>query len=221
MLKWDYSKVPTKEELAELEKIKEKIKDQTRINLPKYDEEYEETLKKQLFEQTTVVEDMRLPDDKWAHHERPGEEWDVPLREEIQYFDPELSYELTGYRPITMEKGLDFDPAPFQEVGEIFERTGKYTEYPVGGKLHRKFWDEQTDRCVNGYTVGKYRITGVHYFFLNFYRMRTVKNMKGVGAGRTEAFPLFHAEQYKWYHYREMCAILKRDSVALKGRGVN
>ena len=27
--------------------------------------------------------------------------WDVPLSQEIQYFDPNLSYEITHYRPIT------------------------------------------------------------------------------------------------------------------------
>lgn len=95
-----------------------------------------------------------------------------------------------------MEKGLDFDPAPFCEVGRTFDRTGKYTEYPPGGKLFRDFWHEQTDRCINGYTVGKYRITGVHYFFLNFYRMKTVSGMGGVGTGRNESFPQFLAIQY-------------------------
>ena len=44
--------------------------------------------------------------------------------DEIFYFDPELSYELTGYRPITMTEGLDFDPAPFQEAGRNFEEKG-------------------------------------------------------------------------------------------------
>jgi hypothetical protein len=50
------------------------------------------------------------------------------------YFDPELSYELTGYRPITMDKGLDFDPEPFREMAKIYEEKGKYTEFPEGSK---------------------------------------------------------------------------------------
>jgi hypothetical protein len=28
--------------------------------------------------------------------------WDVRKEDIIEYFDPELSYEVTGYRPITM-----------------------------------------------------------------------------------------------------------------------
>jgi len=48
-------------------------------------------------------------------------EWDVKLTDEITYFDPTLSYELTGYRPISETEGLDFDPTPFQETGRIYE----------------------------------------------------------------------------------------------------
>jgi hypothetical protein len=39
--------------------------------------------------------------------------WDVKKEDKISYFDPELSYELTGYRPITKTKGLDFNPEWF------------------------------------------------------------------------------------------------------------
>lgn len=43
------------------------------------------------------------------------------------YFDPELSYELTGYKPLTMTLGLDFDPEPFMETGKVYTETGAYT----------------------------------------------------------------------------------------------
>ena len=63
----------------------------------------------------------------------------MPLNEEIRYFDPELSYEITGYRPINMEQGLDFDPLPFMATGQIFTETGKYTEYPQKTKPYNDF----------------------------------------------------------------------------------
>ena len=94
-------------------------------------------------------------------------EWDVKIGDEIEFFDPELSYEVTGYRPITEEEGLDFDPAPFMETGRIYEETGFYTTYRPGFKLYNDFWNEQFRRCQEGYTVGRYTITGDHYFFLN------------------------------------------------------
>lgn len=59
--------------------------------------------------------------------------------DEIFYFDPELSYELTGYRPITMTEGLDFDPTPFQEAGRNFEEKGYYTNYKKNSKPYKEY----------------------------------------------------------------------------------
>lgn len=66
---------------------------------------------------------------KEAHSKRSDRQWDVTIEDEIEYFDPTLTYELTGYRPLTETEGLDFDPGPFREVGEIYQRTGHYTAY--------------------------------------------------------------------------------------------
>lgn len=95
-----------------------------------------------------------------------------------------------------MEKGLDFDPTPFCEAGRIYETTGNYTEFPYGSKKFRAFWDRETDRCINGYTVGKYRITGDNYFYLNYYRMDIIQKGAG-GSGRIESFPRFLSKQYE------------------------
>ena len=196
------------------------------VTLPTFSEKYEEELKRKLFEDVSDQKDntdetespyYELP--KEGHTKRNGE-WDVPLNEEILYFDPELSYELTGYRPINETQGLDFDPTPFTEAGRLFIERGHYTEYPRNSKPYRDFWNEQYKRCVDGYTVGKYRITGDHYFFLNFYRMKTIDGEKKAGAGRTEAFPSFFAKQYEYFHYLEMCEYLYKDCIALKSRGV-
>lgn len=123
---------------------------QKRDKLPDYSEKYEESLRKQLFE-----EDLKRLSSKnenedeeesnyyetdrtLVHHKRDGE-WDVPLDEEIRYFDPELSYEITGYRPINATQGLDFDPLPFMDTGRIYTETGKYTEYPQKTKPYNDF----------------------------------------------------------------------------------
>ena len=43
--------------------------------------------------------------------QKPTEfEWDVKIGDPIDYFDSNLSYELTGYRPINDTQGLDFNP---------------------------------------------------------------------------------------------------------------
>jgi hypothetical protein len=38
-----------------------------------------------------------------------------------------------------------------------------------------EFWDEQIDRCLDGYEYDGYSVTGDHYFFLNFYKMDMLK----------------------------------------------
>ncbi|MBQ8132472.1 MAG: hypothetical protein IJ193_08275 [Bacilli bacterium] len=50
-----------------------------------------------------------------------------------------MSYEITGYRPITMEQGLDFEIAPFRERATRYETNGKYTEFPQGTKPYLEF----------------------------------------------------------------------------------
>jgi hypothetical protein len=50
-----------------------------------------------------------------------------------------LSYEITGYRPINETEGLDFDPTPFIEVGQVYQRTGRYTAHKKGGKPYVDF----------------------------------------------------------------------------------
>ena len=102
-------------------------------------------------------------------------EWDVKKTDKIEYFDPTLSYELTGYRPINDTQGLDFDPKWFQEDAINKVSTGTYSLMPKtawGTKRHLEFWRERFNRCENGYECNGYRITGDNYFYLNFYHMK-------------------------------------------------
>ena len=66
-------------------------------------------------------------------------EWDVKITDTIEYFDPELSYEITKYRPIDRYNGLDFTIEPFIEVRSIKEKTGHYCAYPPGTKAYTDF----------------------------------------------------------------------------------
>lgn len=201
-----------------------------RKKLPTYSDKYEESLIKQLFEEDLqkkikekedAEESEYYEDSATKHIKRKDGLWDVPIDEEIRYFDPELSYEITGYRPITMTQGLDFDPTPFREAAIHFIKNGCYTSYSRNSKPYNEYWREQRRRCVEGYTVGNYRITGDHYFFLNFYTMNTVNEeaTKAV-TGRVQGFPRFAAKQYEFFHYMEMCEYIGRDVCMLKPRGI-
>lgn len=196
--------------------------------MPTFEERYEESLKKKLFEEELKNQAVDENEDSeyyeetrsLKHQKRDGK-WDVLIDEEIFYFDPELSYELTGYRPITMTEGLDFDPEPFREVGKMYDEKGYYTSYKRNSKPYKEFWREQKRRCVEGYTVGDYRITGDHYFFLNFYRMQTVNtDSEKQTTGRNQGFPSFLSKQYEFFHYMELCEYIGKDVVMLKARGL-
>ena len=144
--------------------------------------------------------------------------WDVPLGEEIEYFDANLSYELTGYIPINETSGLDFDPSWFTEARDTFIRTGHYCQYLYGSKAFSDFWREQYKRCKYGLTVNGYTVTGDHYYFLNFYQLKDLDSTQEAGSGRNVIFPDFMEGQYEWFHYLLMAKRLKMNACMMKAR---
>lgn len=146
--------------------------------------------------------------------------WDVKKDDCIEFFDPRLSYELTGYRPINEKDGLDFNPDWFREDAINKLKTDKYSDLPLGTKAHREFWKERLQRCTDGYTSHGYRITGDNYFWLNFYRLKNSIEGKKASAGRELNFPKFLVFQYEYFHYLELCELLGKDSGLLKARAL-
>lgn len=174
----------------------------------------------------TLVEEVQkksevIVEDQDIENKLPNtQEWDVPLGVEIKYFDANLSYELTGYRPINELRGLDFDPSWFTEARDTFNRTGHYTEFKRGSKAFTEFWKEQYRRCRDGLTVNGYTVTGDHYFFLNFYRLENndPDSLKEAGSSRSIIFPNFMEGQYQWFHYLSMAKKLRLNACMMKAR---
>ena len=149
-----------------------------------------------------------------------GFTWDFPIGSQIEFFDSNLSYELTGYRPIDKTRGLDFDPKWFTEAREVYNRTGHYTEYRYGTKAYKTFWDQEYLRCREGMTVNGYTITGDHYYFLNYYQLMNLNSVKKAGTSRLYTFPDFYVAQYQWFHYLELCKRLLKNACLMKARGI-
>ena len=145
-------------------------------------------------------------------------EWDVKIDDPIPYFDKTLSYEITGYRPITETQGLDFDPSWFTEARDTYLKTEKYCSYYPGSKLYRDFWNEEYRRCKNGMTVNGYTITGFNYYFLNYYQLPSTEQEKA-GDSRTVIFPKFFVYQYEFFHYFELCRTIRKNVAIMKNRG--
>ena len=146
--------------------------------------------------------------------------WDFPIDQQIEFFDTNMSYELTGYRPIDNTHGLDFDPKWFTEVRDTYNRTGHYTEYRYGTKAYSTFWDQEYHRCKEGMTVNGYTITGDHYYFLNYYQLMNLNSVKKAGTSRLYTFPDFYVAQYQWFHYLELCKRLLKNACLMKARGI-
>lgn len=146
--------------------------------------------------------------------------WDFPIGSDIQFFDSNLSYEITGYKPIDKVNGLDFNPNWFTEARQNYNRTGHYTEYRYGTKAYKTFWDQEYTRCRDGMTVNGYTITGDHYYFLNYYQLLNLNSVKKAGTSRLYSFPDFYVAQYQWFHYLDLCKRLLKNACLMKARGI-
>lgn len=178
----------------------------------------DEIKKKQQEEDTK--EAKKLVDEYRIERSNDKTYWDITKDMKIECFDPTLSYELTGYRPIDETHGLDFDPSWFTEVRETFLRTGRYCSYLPRSKRWDAFWKEQYTRCKYGMTSHGYTITGDNYFFLNFYQLPVVDIDKASGEGTNESFPVFFASQYMFFHYLQMCRVLHKNAALMKARSI-
>ena len=206
----------TTEELIEAAKAKDAKMDRSRKTLTKAekaDKLLEEMMTYSDKETEEVVEEKPV---------KSSDEWDVKIGDEIKFFDPTLSYELTGYKPITKDKGLDFDPKWFTEAADKYLTTGRYTQMVPNTFGWIQHWREEFDRCQNGITINGYTLTGQNYFFLNYYRLLSPLKKKGDKnlSKRAESFPVFIAKQYEYFHYLELCRRGGFDGCIFKSRGI-
>lgn len=69
----------------------------------------------------------------------------------------------------------------FREEALRFINNGTYCNALSGTPDWFDYWEEQLKRCTNGYSVGGHKITGHHYFYLNFTQIQlteTTSNSK-------------------------------------------
>lgn len=57
----------------------------------------------------------------------------------------------------------------FRQAAIFFKEHGTYTLAPRGTTDYIQYWEQETDRCLNGYVAPDGdAITGYHYFYLNY-----------------------------------------------------
>ena len=84
-------------------------------------------------------------------------------------------------------------------AANTFRDKGFYCEAPEGTKDWYDYWSVQKDRCLNGFSIGDISITGYHYFYLNFSRIKVAKQTKGSSAKKQFDFPDFWDRDYDWF----------------------
>lgn len=95
----------------------------------------------------------------------------------------------------------------FRQAALNFINTGSYCNFPESTSEFFKFWDEESERCVDGYTAddGDF-ISGYNYFYLNYCPIQrivyTVLENKKVKKTRELQFPDFY--DYDYYFFQAM-----------------
>ena len=87
---------------------------------------------------------------------------------------------------------------------------------PHGTMEYRAFWEDVRNKCLKGFTNSKgIRITGHHFFYLNFCR---INGWDDILKRKTEIFPRFIDLDYEYFHMIEYCELNEKSIVAVKGR---
>lgn len=104
----------------------------------------------------------------------------------------------------------------FSYLAKFFEEHGVYTTLPKGTYEYKLFWEDVKKKCLEGFVNSKgIRITGTHFFYLNFCRIngRDPSTNK-----KKEIFPRFVDLDYDYFHMLEYCEINQKCFIAVKGR---
>jgi len=94
----------------------------------------------------------------------------------------------------------------FREEAKHFSKYGYYCADPIGSPGYFEYWDEQTKRCKEGYSVGDVKITGDHYAYLNFYPIMKVdlKSAYSNVAAKIQDMPDFWDGDYNYYWAKDI-----------------
>ena len=120
-----------------------------------------------------------------------------------------------------------YNSIKFSPAAEFFKKHKCYTLAPRGTTDYNAYWEQETDRCLNGYTApdGDY-ITGYHYFYLNYspiMKLEEVKYTDRNGNIRTRRerildFPRFWDYDYYYYNAIEEAEDQGKHMSVLKSR---
>lgn len=115
----------------------------------------------------------------------------------------------------------------FRQAAIFFQEHGCYTLAPKGTTDYAKYWDEETNRCLYGYTAPDGdSISGYNYFYLNYspiMKLQEVEYTDRFGDNRTRrerifGFPRFWDYDYYYFNAIEEAEQQGKHMVNLKCR---
>lgn len=103
-----------------------------------------------------------------------------------------------------------------------FMKYGFYTDALKGTKDYFDYWDSERERCLYGYELDELKITGFHYFYLNYCPIdRSVEEILPDGtkiARRERTFPAFYDGDWKYFNAIDECRKTNKHMTVLKAR---
>ncbi len=103
------------------------------------------------------------------------------------------------------------DTDKFRQAAIFFQQHGCYTLAPRGTTDYNKYWEQETDRCINGYTAQDGEgITGYNYFYLNYspiMRLKEEEYTDREGNLRKRRQRILEFPSFWDYDYYYFCAI--------------
>lgn len=103
------------------------------------------------------------------------------------------------------------DTDKFRQAAIFFQQHGCYTLAPRGTTDYNKYWEQETDRCINGYTAPDGEgITGYNYFYLNYspiMRLKEEEYTDREGNLRKRRRRILEFPSFWDYDYYYFCAI--------------
>ena len=103
------------------------------------------------------------------------------------------------------------DTDKFRQAAIFFQQHGCYTLAPRGTTDYNKYWEQETDRCINGYTATDGEgITGYNYFYLNYspiMRLKEEEYTDREGNLRKRRQRILEFPSFWDYDYYYFCAI--------------
>lgn len=109
----------------------------------------------------------------------------------------------------------------FRQAAINFDKYGFYTAAPKNSIDYFNYWDEETRRCLYGYTTkdGDY-ITGYYYFYLNYCRIQLLKTNPITGREhRVSGFPRYYDYDKSYFDAIEAAEEQGKHLVVIKKRG--